>query len=265
MANEAYHSSEYYRQQRNMLLNGDPRALICFCVDVSQSMDEWWIQPGGLTRYTGSGFYDGHNVNHFDLRDINDKVAISIIVYSRYGKVLYDFTDSKSIDIRDCVCRIGENETSMGDGLRTSLSQIDEMENDLRQVGKDAYTPLLVFMTDGMPTDDPRLEFAEVRRRVEEGELHIFPLGIGEGADMSRLRDMFPVGRVPVGFSERYKMIRPENYVEMFSEIKRHVSRRQSVMVSEGDSIQSAPVLDDETVSNNQTGESLLDDISQYI
>ena len=48
MANEAYYTSEHYNQQRRLLINGDPRALICFCVDVSQSMDEWWIEKGGL-------------------------------------------------------------------------------------------------------------------------------------------------------------------------------------------------------------------------
>lgn len=286
MANEAYHSGEYFKQQRSMLVNGDPRALICFCIDVSQSMDEWWIEEGGLKKHTGTGFADGHNVNYFNLNDIrpgyahykkidklndvlvsllmdfkrdNDirnKVAISIIVYSRYGKVLYDFLDCSDLDLNLCKCNVDRPETAMGDGIRTALSQIDEMENDLRFVGKDAYTPLLVFMTDGTPTDDPRNEFALIRERVAKGELHIFPLGIGEGADMVRLRDMFPVGKIPAGFSDRYKMIKPKDYDEIFQEIKGHVKQRQSVMVSEGDSVQSAPAIDDVRVNNNQMGES---------
>ena len=285
MANEAYHSSEYYKQQRKMLLNGDPRAPICFCIDVSKSMDEWWIQPGGLARTTGTGYDDGHNVNYFNLKDIRpgyahykkidrlnevlgnllrefkqdpdlrNKVAVSIITYSRFGKVVYDFLDCADLDLRKCTCQVDYPETAMGDGLRTTLSQIDEMENDLRSVGKDAYTPLLVFMTDGTPTDDPRNEFREVRERVRDGKLHIFPLGIGEGADMARLRDMFPVGSVPAGFSTRYKMVEPRDYEVIFREIKSNVVQRQSVMVSEGNSVQSAPAMEAETVSNNQMGE----------
>ncbi len=287
MANEAYHSSEYFKQHRTMLVNGDPRALICFCIDVSQSMDEWWIEEGGLKRNTGSGFSDGHNVNYFNLSDIRrgyahykkidklnevlgsllsefkrdselkDKVAISIVVYSRFGRVLYDFLDCSDIDISSCKCTVDRPETAMGDGIRTALSQIDEMENDLRFVGKDAYTPLLVFMTDGTPTDDPRNEFSMVRERVEKGELHVFPLGIGEGADMVRLRDMFPVGKIPVGFSERYKMIKPADYDAIFQEIKSHVRQRQSVMVSEGNSVQSAPAVEADNVANNQMGEAI--------
>jgi uncharacterized protein YegL len=285
MASEAYHSSEYYKQQRKMLLNGDPRAPICFCIDVSKSMSEWWIQPGGLARTTGSGFDDGHNVNYFDPKDIrrgydhyikidrlnevltnllkefkqdpnlSSKVAVSIVTYSRYGKVDYDFLDCADLDLKACTCKVDYPETAMGDGLRTALSQIDEMAQDLRHVGKDTYTPLLVFMTDGTPTDDPRKEFTEVRRRVQDGELHIFPLGIGDEADMVRLRDMFPVGQVPDGFSTKYKMVRTQDYAEIFRQIKAHMVQRQSVMVSEGDSIQSAPAIIDEAVINNQMGE----------
>lgn len=54
---------------------------------------------------------------------------------------------------------------------------------------------------------------------------------------MARLRDMFPMGQVPQEFSERYKMVMPEDYATIFKEIKDHVKKRQSVMVSEGNSI----------------------------
>lgn len=286
-SNEAYHSSEYFRQQRAMLINGDPRALICFCIDVSQSMDEWWIEEGGLKRNTGTGFADGHNVRYFDLKDIrsgyahykkidklNDvlgsllsdfkcdseirnKVAISIVVYSRFGRVLYDFLDCSELDISACKCNIEQPETAMGDGIRTALAQIETMETDLKNVGKDAYTPLLVFMTDGTPTDNPRDEFALVRDRVSNGDLHIFPLGIGDGADMYRLRDMFPLDKTPPHFIERYKMIKPLDYDAIFQEIKAHVKKKQSVMVTEENSKQSAPAIDNENVNNNQTGLSI--------
>ena len=118
-------------------------------------------------------------------------------------------------------------------------------------------------MTDGTPTDDPRNEFTLIRERVEKGSLHVFPLGIGEGADMTRLRDMFPVGKIPQSFSERYKMIKPNDYDAIFKEIKAHVKQRQSVMVSEGNSIQSAPAIEDVNVNNNQMGESF--DYSELI
>ncbi len=287
MANEAYYSSEYFSQQRRLLINGDPRALICFCVDVSQSMDEWWIQEGGLKRNTGRGFSDGHNVNYFSLNDIRpgyahykkiDKmnetlcglltdlkrdtelcrqVAVSIVTYSRFANVKYDFLDCEALSIHSCECSVEKAETSMGDGIRTALAQLDEMRNELRNADNDYYTPILVFMTDGTPTDDPRPEFANIRERVINGDLHIFPLGIGEGADMSRLRDMFPIGKSPVGFSEKYKMIKPEDYETIFREIKEHVKQKQKVMVSEGNSLQSAPAINDVNVNNNQMGETI--------
>ncbi len=295
MANEAYYTSEHYSQQRRILINGDPRALICFCVDVSQSMDEWWIEKGGLRRNISSGFADGHNVDYFDLKDIrpgyahykkidklNDtlrsllkelktdrelcrQVAVSIVTYSRFASVKYDFLDCEALDIESCMCKIEKAETAMGDGIRTALAQLDEMQNDLRNADNDYYTPILVFMTDGTPTDDPRLEFAEVRERVQNGKLYVFPLGIGDGADMARLRDMFPLGKVPQGFSERYRMIRPEDYGNIFREIREHVRKKQSVMVSEGDSVQSAPVVENSMVINNQMGESIFNNLKGMI
>lgn len=287
MANDAYYTSEHFSQQRRLLINGDPRALVCFCVDVSQSMDEWWIEEGGLKRNTGSGFADGHNVNYFNLNDIlpgydhykkMDKlnetlcnllydlkrdqnlcqqVAVSIVTYSRFACVRYDFLDCEALDVDSCVCSVEKPETSMGDGLRTALAQLDEMQNDLRNADNDYYTPILVFMTDGTPTDDPRTEFANVRERVQNGDLYLFPIGIGEGADMARLRDMFPVGQAPQSFCERYKMIKPEDYISIFNEIKEHVKRRQTVMVSEGNSIQSEPAIVSKNINNNQMGETI--------
>ena len=286
MANEAYHTSEYFHQHRKMLLEGDPRALICFCIDISTSMAEWWIEEGGLIRTSGNGANDGHNVFYFDpdrdvrrgyekyrkmdklnevLKsllldfkrdpDINNKVAVSIVTYSRFGRVQYDFLDCADLDVAGCQCKADKPETAMGEGLRTSLMQIDEMQTDMHNAGKDAYTPILIFMSDGSPTDDPRQEFAQVRERVAQGELHVFPLGIGEGADMFYMRNLFPAGHCPASFTSRYKMVHPRDYEEIFREIKTYVVQRQCVMVSEGNSVQSAPALVDEHVNNNQSGE----------
>ena len=53
-------------------------------------------------------------------------------------------------------------------------------------------------------------------------------------------------------------MIKPEDYETIFKEIKDHVKRKQSIMVSEGNSIQSTPVVEDNNVNNNQTGKSIM-------
>lgn len=185
------------------------------------------------------------------------QVAVSIVTYSRFANVKYDFLDCEVLDINLCRCKVEKPETAMGDGIRTSLAQLDEMQNDLRNADNDFYIPILVFMTDGMPTDDPRDEFANIRERVKKDKLYIFPLGIGDGADMSKLRDMFPIGEVPEGFSTRYKMIKPKDYALIFDEIKNHVRRKQKVMVSEGNSIQSEPAIEDVNVNNNQMGEGI--------
>lgn len=287
MAYESYRTGEYFQQQRHMLVNGDPRALICFCIDVSESMNEWWVERGGVRRTSGSSYSDGHTVQDFDPqdilpgydhyvkidklnevlgsllrelkydRDINKTVAVSIVVYSRFGRVIYNFLDCADLDINSCRCKVEEPCTSMGEGLRIALQQIDDMTEELRYVDKDAYVPMLIFMTDGTPTDDPSREFAKVRRRVEEGSLHVFPLGIGEGADMTRLQELFPMGKAPSNFRTRYKMVQPRDYEVIFKEIKNHIHRKHRLMVTEENSIQSAPATTAISVLNNQTGETL--------
>ena len=289
MAVEAYYTSEHFKQRKRLQADGDPRALVCFCIDVSRSMDEWWIEPGGLTRNTGSANVDGHNVNYFNFQDIrpgaeyykkmdklnetlgallNDirrdqdlcrQVAVSIVTYSNFAKVKYDFLDCEDLRVEDCMCAVEKDATVMGDGIRTSLAQIDEMRNELIAADNDHYTPILVFMTDGTPTDDPRQEFNEIRERVESGDLFIFPLGIGDGADMNRLRQMYPSKQIPPQFSTKYKMVKPGDYRAIFQEIKSHVKRRLTVMVSEGESVQSAPAMQSQTVVNNQMGKFMLD------
>jgi uncharacterized protein YegL len=287
MAYESYRTGEYFQQQRHMLVNGDPRALICFCIDVSESMNEWWVERGGVRRTSGSSYSDGHKVQDFNPedilpgydhyvkidklnevlgsllrelkydRDINKTVAVSIVVYSRFGRVIYNFLDCADLDINSCRCKVEEPCTSMGEGLRVAMQQIDDMTEELRYVDKDAYVPMLIFMTDGTPTDDPSREFAKVRRRVEEGSLHVFPLGIGEGADMTRLQELFPMGKAPSNFRTRYKMVQPRDYEVIFKEIKNHIHRKHRLMVTEENSIQSAPATTAISVLNNQTGETL--------
>ena len=163
------------------------------------------------------------------------------------------------------MCKVDSGETSMGDGIRTALTQIDQMQNELQMVNNDFYVPILIFMTDGTPTDDPRNEFALVRERVQNKQLHIFPLGIGDSADMIRLRDFFPVGSVPDSFEYSYKMVAPDDYSRIFDYIKNSVKKRQKVLVSEGDSYQSTPEIMDANVINNQMGTSIYDMMRPYV
>lgn len=295
MANEAYHSREYYKQMRSMLLNGDPRASICFCIDVSSSMDWYWIEEGGLDdrKRSAARREDGQSVSNFNLSDIRrgyqyykridklnetlksllqdfqqdldirNKVAISIVAYSRYGRVVMDFLDCDMIDANSLSVKPELPETCMGDGIRTALAQIDTIEKDFNMVGKDTYTPILIFMTDGSPTDDPTREFDELRKRVENNALHIFPLGIGEDANMNKLAQMYPFGSIPSGFMTDYKMVMPNDFRRIFDRIKSYVKEKGKVIISEESSVQSAPALELDEVDNTQMGETF--DFSAFL
>ena len=52
-------------------------------------------------------------------------------------------------------------------------------------------------------------------------------------------------------------MVNPDDYRNIFNEIKRHVWEKQRFIPSESNGKQSAPVLDDAHVDNTQIGEDI--------
>jgi uncharacterized protein YegL len=79
-----------------------------------------------------------------------------------------------------------------------ALDILEDRKNVYKEAGIDYFQPWLVLMTDGQPTSDEHLRAAPRTCDLERaGKLVVFPIGIGQGADMDVLA-MFSEKRQPL-------------------------------------------------------------------
>ena len=87
--------------------------------------------------------------------------------------------------------------TPMGRGVGEALDMLEERKQAYRRAGVDYFQPWMVLMTDGAPTDFIDSAVSRVVGLVERKRLTVFPIGIGEDADMETLARFHP-GRTPL-------------------------------------------------------------------
>lgn len=83
-----------------------------------------------------------------------------------------------------------EGLTSMNGAILAGLDALEQRKLEYKKVGVDYWRPWMFLMTDGTPTDTDRE--AEARQRLQDAldhnKLTFFPMGIGECADIKKLR-----------------------------------------------------------------------------
>ena len=105
----------------------------------------------------------------------------------------------------------------MGEGVAHALDLLEARKGDYKRAGVDYYQPWMVVMTDGAPTDDISAAAARIRSLVAEKKLTVFPIAIGEGANLDTLAKLSPT-RPPL-------RLQGLNFREFFTWLSRSVSR----------------------------------------
>jgi len=82
--------------------------------------------------------------------------------------------------------------TPMGEAVETTLYLLDERKKEYQKAGVDYFQPWMILMTDGQPTDSIETAVNQTCDLIENRKLTIFPIGIGEAADMSVLARFSP-------------------------------------------------------------------------
>ena len=79
--------------------------------------------------------------------------------------------------------------TPMGEAMLTSVELLDNRKKEYQKAGVDYFQPWLVIMSDGAPTDLVETEAAIkiVSKLYNDKKLILFPIGIGDRADMNKL------------------------------------------------------------------------------
>ena len=224
-----------------------PRIPICFCIDVSGSMDTSVGISGSRINLLSKVMRNMLRAMQEDDSALASEALISVIVYDRHAHRIQPFVDIQSIDPERATQFHARGQTFMSEALNLALRVIDEKIQELQNNDNDNYVPMLVFMTDGEAFscgDDPTRQFNWVRDRVSKGELHIFPIGISRDADMQVLRKMTPTQEV-------YQINTSEQFVDVFDEIRKRAKRKSDRFVSE-DGMNMTPMVsdDDKTISS---------------
>lgn len=279
---EAY-TAEYYEQHDRMTASSEARVPICFCVDVSWSMSIITNPESELIARGDMRARDG--VDHLrsvelkpgvrrrtrltDLQDVLKEMLnkmrhipvlrrsalCSIVTFSQFADCEMEFTDLSDISPYTIErLKVGSDVTNVSKGIEMALERLDRYTRDARNAGNDSYKPVLIFMSDGNPTDGAQADKAgrAVRDRSENGTLKVVPIAIG-GADESWLR------RLSKG-NEVYRMNNDAEYRRVFDLITRRVEYAASVISADENLVaENAMTDDDAKMSSAQYGEDLRD------
>ena len=250
---EAY-TNQYYDQRRRVTESGSARMLLCFCIDISRSMG--FILNGYIEgqdfRYTTTHrrTVDGssnvgsveplrgrtlltridklidilcHMINELKRqRDLADSVAVCITTFSEYADVIQEFQDLRNISETALSRQInlGADSTNMAKGLAFAEREIKSQRNILDQAQIDTYTPMLVVMSDGLPTDSYEADNKRdaLRELSDDGKLNMVPVFIGnDSAGQRYLRSMTKEGTL-------YTMSTEAEYNHVFEIIRTSIS-----------------------------------------
>ncbi len=169
-------------RQQDLVENPTARVPVCLVLDASGSMSGEPIKE----------LNDG--VRLFFDSIMEDEIArysaeICIVTFSTQAKVELDFA---SIE-RQVIPNIKANGTTpMGKAVEISLDMLEQRKQEYSEVGVDYYQPWMVLMTDGKPTDNINKAVERTVKLIKNNKLTIFPIGIGDHADMDILARFSP-------------------------------------------------------------------------
>lgn len=191
--------------------NPTPRVPVSLCLDCSGSMSGAPIEE--LNQGVAT-FYDAI---------YSDEIArysaeVSIVTF---GPAQLE-TDFQTLDQNNKAPRLAAGGlTPMGEAVKISLDSLENRKEQYQKNGVDYYQPWLVLMTDGRPEGGDLQTLNEQMARcsalVNDGKLTVFPIGIGEHADMEVLAK----------FSPKWQPLKLQglNFREFFTWLSKSVSK----------------------------------------
>ena len=190
-AQETVSDYEFLFDASDLVENPSTRLPICLCIDVSGSM------KGEALAELNKGVH----VFFEALRE--DEVAlyaadICIIAFNNEVNVVQEFSSIATHHSAPVFESSGQ--TYMGEAVNTALDALEQRKLEYRDNGVDYFQPWLVLMTDGTPNgalDQLSTAVARTTELVKNRKLTVFPIGIGQHADLGSL-EKFSYGRMPL-------------------------------------------------------------------
>jgi len=167
-------------RQEDLVSNPTTRLPVCLCLDVSYSM------AGDPIRELQKGvkyFFDAIKSDEI----ARYSVELAIVVFQCDATVILDFAN---IDRQRIPSLTANGCTSMAKGVNLALDILEQRKKEYSSKGVDYYQPWLVLMSDGAPTDGGDIPSAvnRVQNLKNNKKLTLFPVGVGNGADINTLK-----------------------------------------------------------------------------
>ncbi len=273
---EAFTVDEY-DQMSSTETNGEARIPICFCIDTSSSMGNIiagdWIEIGNNRVVDGERVVSIRQkpggrplVSRLDelkrvLRQLIIKLkmnsrtrnaaVVSMITFDEFADCIMEFRDVEAVDMNKISrLRCGVDKTSLVRGIRMSLERIESLNRMNESYGNHTYRPILVILSDGLPTDPANAlneMRAMVRKLTEDNDLYVMPIGIGNDFNPEHLRKFSGEGKV-------YTMKNEEDFDLIFDRIEHTVSWVSQGIVNEIYDYNQAGVQEEDGVINTSIG-----------
>ncbi len=168
--------------------NPTARVPVCLCLDTSGSM------MGAPIEELNAGvaaFFEAIRA---------DEVAkyaaeIAVVTFGSWGAT--EALGFAAIDRQQVPTMTADGGTPMGQGVELALGLLERRKAEYTSAGIDYYQPWLVLMTDGQPTDAIETAAQRCAHAVEARKLSVFPIAIGDAANLSVLARFAP-GRSPL-------------------------------------------------------------------
>lgn len=235
-----------YSQLRSIIESSEDRIPICFCIDISDSMSILTNHPGDFIPTNRTYVRDGISQREVEMKpgkkphyridelrrvlqdmlhrmnsisSLRKSAIIYIITFSRYADTPIGPSECDSINSRDIQSiDIGSDDTFAARGINLALEKLDFLSKAIKDASALSYRPVLIFMSDGTPTDGREAEQvgAELHKRSINNELTVIPIAIGEDLDLAWMKGMTSNGRV-------YQMKFDNEFDEVFNLITKRI------------------------------------------
>lgn len=198
-------------EMEDLFENPTPRVPVALCLDCSGSMG------GDPIRELNEGvktFYQA--INDDEIARFSAEICIVT-----FGPVSLE-ADFATLDMRPQPPILSASgNTPMGEAVELAINSLEKRKAAYKASGVDYYQPWLVLMTDGHPYGGSQAvlnqQIDRVATMAESRKLTVFPIGIGEKADMNTLAKFSP-GRSPL-------RLQGLKFSEFFSWLSKSVSR----------------------------------------
>jgi uncharacterized protein YegL len=171
-------------REQDLINNPTPRVPVCVVLDCSGSMSG---DPIEELRVGVEKFIKELADNEY----AKDSAEICVVIFGGHVECLLNF-DHVERQSQNIPLFSASGGTPMDQAVNMALDKLQERKQEYKNNGVEYYQPWMVLMTDGQPTENIDNSTMRTQELVNNNKLTVFPLGMGDQADMNELARYSP-------------------------------------------------------------------------